>query len=127
VVRNHPSYPVQENYEERGPYLEKAEMDALLAAPDRRTVQGQRDYASLLFLYNTGAPADEAAQLKTARTLELANVPRYLSSVQIHGKGNKLRWRTTVDIWLVFSFFWSVSKSSGAVSGQMTWFTSFSG
>ena len=40
-------------------YLEKAEMDALLAAPDRRTPQGQRDYALLLFLYNTGARADE--------------------------------------------------------------------
>lgn len=36
-------------------YLEKPEMDALLAAPNRKTVQGQRDYLVLLFLYNTGA------------------------------------------------------------------------
>jgi site-specific recombinase XerD len=34
-------------------------MDALLAAPDRHTSQGQRDYALLLFLYNSGARADE--------------------------------------------------------------------
>ena len=32
------------------PYLDKAEMEALLAAPDRTTPQGQRDYALLLFL-----------------------------------------------------------------------------
>src|SRR5919199_681631 len=36
-------------------YLEKAEMDALLAAPDGSSQQGQRDHALLLFLYNTGA------------------------------------------------------------------------
>ena len=34
-------------------YLEKGEMDALLAAPDRASVQGRRDHAVLLFLYNT--------------------------------------------------------------------------
>src|SRR5262245_14650822 len=44
-------------------YLEKSEMDALLAAPDRNTALGRRDYGLLLFLYNTGARADEAAQL----------------------------------------------------------------
>src|SRR3546814_8703247 len=40
-------------------YLDKPEMDALLAAPNRRTAMGARDYALLLFLYNTGARADE--------------------------------------------------------------------
>src|SRR3954470_17350093 len=34
-------------------YLEKAEMDAVLAAPDLSTSQGRRDHALLLFLYNT--------------------------------------------------------------------------
>lgn len=82
-------------------YLEKSEMDALLAAPDRSTAQGRRDYPLLLFLYNTGARADEAAQL-TIADLGLANVPaRDLSSVQIRGKGNKLRrcplWPHTVS------------------------------
>jgi site-specific recombinase XerD len=42
-------------------YLEKHEMDALLNSPDRGSIQGARDYAMLLFLYNTGARADEAA------------------------------------------------------------------
>jgi integrase/recombinase XerD len=44
-------------------YLERAEMDALLKSPDRRTELGDRDYAILLFLYNSGARADEAAGL----------------------------------------------------------------
>jgi len=38
-------------------YLEKGEMKALLAAPDRGESHGFRDYALLLFLYNTGARA----------------------------------------------------------------------
>ena len=72
-------------------YLDKPEMDALLAAPNRNTAQGHRDYALLLFLYNTGARADEAAHV-TVGDLHLAHVPlRDHSSVQIHGKGNKLR------------------------------------
>ena len=73
-------------------YLEKAEMDALLAAPDRTTAQGRRDYVLLLFLYNTGARADEAAHLHVS-DLRLAQASRDdHSSVQIHGKGNKVRF-----------------------------------
>lgn len=72
-------------------YLEKTEIDALLAAPDRNTAQGRRDYLILLFLYNTGARADEAAQLRIS-DLSLAHaLHRDLSYVQIHGKGNKQR------------------------------------
>ena len=44
------------------PYLDKLEIDALLAAPNCQTAQGRRDHALLLFLYNSGARADEAAQ-----------------------------------------------------------------
>jgi integrase/recombinase XerD len=67
------------------PYLEKAEIDALLAAPDRQTAQGRRDYALLLFLYNSGARATEAAQLKV-RDLDIR-----AASVKITGKGRKQR------------------------------------
>lgn len=82
-------------------YLEKPEMDALLAAPDVRTAQGIRDHALLLFLYNAGARADEAAQVRIG-DLTLPQVPgRDLASVLIRGKGGKPRrcplWANTVQ------------------------------
>jgi site-specific recombinase XerD len=81
-------------------YLEKAEMDALLAAPDLTTAQGRRDHTLLLFLYNSGARADEAAQVRI-NDLTLPQVSdRDLASVLIRGKGNKARrcplWAQTV-------------------------------
>lgn len=82
------------------PYLEKSEMDGLLNAPDQGTAQGRRDYLLLLFLYNTGARADEAAQLLVG-DLDLAIRTQDYSSVGIRGKGNKLRrcplWPQTVE------------------------------
>jgi len=67
------------------PYLEKEKMDALLGAPDRNTKQGCRDYALLLFLYNSGARASEAAQL-TIADIDMAQL-----SVRLLGKGNNIR------------------------------------
>jgi integrase/recombinase XerD len=82
-------------------YLEQDEMDALLKASEGVLPQQRRDHALLLFLLNTGARADEAAQL-TIANLNLAHVPhRDNSSVTIRGKGNKLRccplWPQTVN------------------------------
>jgi site-specific recombinase XerD len=66
-----------------------------LAAPDRETAQGRRDHALLLFLYNSGARAEEAAQLLICE-LDLAG-----GSVRIRGKGGKERqcplWPSTMD------------------------------
>ena len=70
-------------------YLEKDEMDALLAAPDRRRSQGQRDYALLLFLYNTGARADEAAH--TSQTL---------ASALVEGCVARIRYRRSRRLWI---------------------------
>jgi len=76
------------------PYLDKPQMDALLATPDRQTAQGRRDHALLLFLYNSGTRAEEAAQLLVS-DLDLAGC-----SVKIRGKGGKERccplWPSTV-------------------------------
>lgn len=74
------------------PYLEKHEMDALLAVPDRRRAQGCRDYALLLFLYNTGARATEAAEL-TLANLSLSTSP----AARFQGKGRKMR---TCPLWV---------------------------
>jgi site-specific recombinase XerD len=77
-------------------YLDRAEMDALLAAPDQQTSQGRRDYALLLFLYNSGARADEVAQL-IIRDLQFDSL-----FVRILGKGKKERqcplWTATVGV-----------------------------
>jgi integrase/recombinase XerD len=70
-------------------YLEKSEIDALLAAPDRRTEQGRRDYAVLLFLYNTGARASEAAAV-CVRDLDARADGS--GSVRLVGKGGKTRY-----------------------------------
>jgi site-specific recombinase XerD len=72
-------------------YLDKPEIDALLAVPDRRKAQGQRDYALLLFLYNTGARASEAAEL-TIDAVALDST----GFVRLLGKGRKTR---TCPLW----------------------------
>ncbi len=78
-------------------YLEKHEIDALLAIADQQTPRGRRDYALLLFLYNTGARASEAASL-TIKDLTLVTP----ASVQLLGKGHKGRvcplWTHTGDV-----------------------------
>lgn len=69
-------------------YLDKPEMDALLAAPDGRTKQGMRDHALLLFLYNSGARVTEAASLQIG---DLNLRGSLIGDVQLKGKGNKTR------------------------------------
>jgi len=81
-------------------YLEKAEMDALLGASEGEHPQQKRDHTLLLFLYNTGARAAEAAGVRI-KDLDLAyDTKQDHSSTLIHGKGNKQRrcplWRQTV-------------------------------
>jgi site-specific recombinase XerD len=70
-------------------YLDKPEIEAVLNAPDRQTRQGCRDYALLLFLYNSGARASEAAGLKVG---EVEWDSAGSGVVKLHGKGNKIRF-----------------------------------
>jgi integrase/recombinase XerD len=70
------------------PYLDKPEMDAILAAPDRATMLGKRDHALLLFMYNSGARASEVAALQIA---DLNLRSREMSDVRLAGKGRKTR------------------------------------
>jgi len=76
-------------------YLEKPEIDALLASPDRSSSQGARDHALLLFLYNSGARASEAASLR------IGDIDWHAKSVRIIGKGSKERrcplWANTIE------------------------------
>jgi site-specific recombinase XerD len=76
-------------------YLDKKEMKALLAAPDQQDNQGFRDYALLLFLYNTGARASEASHLRIG-DLDLRS-----PAATLHGKGRRVRlcplWKLTAS------------------------------
>ena len=87
--------PFKKTFQPSITYLDKPEMDALLAAPDRYTPLGQRDYTLLLFLYNSGARATEAAYLR------ISDIDCHAKSVRIIGKGNKQRtcplWPITMD------------------------------
>jgi site-specific recombinase XerD len=75
----------------RGPtravdYLERPEVESLLAHVDRATARGRRDYALLAFLYNTGARVQEALDLR-AVALQLDRPYQ----VRLLGKGRKER------------------------------------
>jgi integrase/recombinase XerD len=72
-------------------YLTRAEMQALLATPDRSKWVGRRDYALLLTLYNSGARVSEVTTLRRAQVCFDAS-----TFVQLTGKGRKER---TVPLW----------------------------
>lgn len=67
-------------------FLEREELEALFENLPSTGRWALRDRALLLFLYNTGARVQEAAELR-AGNLELGAKPR----VHLHGKGDK--WR----------------------------------
>ena len=94
------SIPFKRGTQALVPYLDKAEMDELLEAPDPGTQQGHRDRVLLLFLYNSGARVEEAAQL-TIADLELPSPASTTQpAVKIRGKRSKVRrcplWTRTV-------------------------------
>lgn len=68
-------------------FLERDEVQALLRELPSAGRLALRDRALLLFLYNTGARVQEAADLRVEH-LDLSEHPR----VRLHGKGDK--WRT---------------------------------
>ena len=71
--------------------LTRAEVEALLAAPDRSRWLGRRDHALLLTLYNSGARVSEVTTLQ--RTQVCFGTPTLL---QLTGKGRKER---TIPLW----------------------------
>jgi site-specific recombinase XerD len=68
-------------------YLDRTEIEALFAGLSSDTPTAARDRTLLLFLYNTGARVQEAADLRVGH-LALDRQPW----VRLHGKGDK--WRT---------------------------------
>ena len=78
-------------------FLERDEVEALFRSLPRKGRLALRDHALLLFLYNTGARVQEAADLRTGH-LDLGEYP----VARLHGKGGKWRacplWRQTAQL-----------------------------
>src|SRR5438876_8349238 len=83
-------------------YLEYEEIDSILKAIDRATLQGSRDYALLATMFNTGARVQEIADLR-ACDLQLTKP----FQVRLFGKGRKERycplWPQTAAVLRAFS------------------------
>jgi integrase/recombinase XerD len=67
-------------------YLEKREIEALLASINRKTPGGRRDYAMFCLMFNTGARVQEIVDLRV-RDLRLESP----CQVRFAGKGNRIR------------------------------------
>ena len=94
-------------------FLSRSEMDAILAAPDRRTWLGSRDHAFLLTMYNSGARCSELMQLKCGQ-VSLGSP----TLIHLHGKGRKDRavplWPQTTQV--LRKWFQILSADENAVA-----------
>jgi integrase len=68
-------------------FLSEEEAQAMLRVPDRRTVQGKRDYAILLTLLTTGLRKAEICNLKVGDLKTYRNQP----VIDVIGKGKRFR------------------------------------
>ena len=78
-------------------YMDAEEIAAILREPDCSNLEGQRDYALLAFLYNTGARIQEALDV-CPRAIRFESP----AQVELLGKGRKSRicplWPETIDV-----------------------------
>lgn len=68
-------------------FLTEDEITAILRVPDRRTLQGKRDYALLLLMFSTGLRKAEVCGLRVEHVTTYRNQP----VVDVMGKGEKHR------------------------------------
>lgn len=82
--------PLKKTVRRRITWLSTEDMEAMIAETNRRFAGGVVEHALLLFLYNTGARATEAAGLQI-EDLDLPERTDKTARVTIHGKGGKIR------------------------------------
>ncbi|MEE8058699.1 MAG: tyrosine-type recombinase/integrase, partial [Pseudomonadales bacterium] len=89
--------PIKRTVPPRTLFIEKDEFEALFNSMPLKMSSALRDRTLLLFLYNTGARAQESADLRIS-SLNYGPKPR----VHLHGKGDKWRvcplWSQTADL-----------------------------
>lgn len=100
--------PLKKTMRPRIAWLSTEDMEAMIAGPDRRSVTGRVEHALLLFLYNAGARASEAADLQV-EDLHLPDRTGESARATIHGKGGKIR---ITPIWT------RTAKALAALSGD---------
>lgn len=83
--------PLKKKTEHLVEYLELDEMEAIISTANPTSIEGRRDHALLLMLFNTGCRVSELVQMTTDNLQP--GPPRH---VRILGKGRK--WRT-VPLW----------------------------
>ena len=89
-------------------FLNRAEVDALLASPDRSTWTGRRDYALLLVAIQTGLRVSELTDL-TRGDIHLGSGPH----VGCHGKGRKERITPLTTGTVAVMRVWLAERSGG--------------
>ena len=82
--------PLKKTVRRRIAWLATEEMEAMIAGTNRRSVGGVVEHSLLLFMYNTGARATEAAGLQI-EDLHLPERAGETARATIHGKGGKTR------------------------------------
>ena len=82
--------PLKKTVRPRIAWLSTEDIEAMIAGSDRQSVTGRVEHAVLLFLYNSGARATEAAGLQI-EDLQLPERTGESARATIHGKGGKMR------------------------------------
>ena len=100
--------PLKKTVRPRIAWLSTEDMEAMIAGSNRRSVTGRVEHALLLFLYNSGARATEAAGLQV-EDLHLPERTGESARATIHGKGGKIR---ITPIWT------RTAKALAALSGD---------
>ncbi len=97
VVRRTLSIPIKRYDKPLLGFLSREEMEAVLAAPDRNSWSGERDFVLLTVAYNTGVRVSELVLLN----VEDVDFERG-RSIRVLGKGRKLRsiplWKGTAAV-----------------------------
>ncbi|HEV3028633.1 MAG TPA: tyrosine-type recombinase/integrase, partial [Planctomycetota bacterium] len=98
LTRRMDAIPVKRTVSKSPDFLEREELRAVFAGVDRETTLGARDLTLLLFMYNVGARASEAAEAR----LSWVRFGGELPHVRVAGKGRRER---TCPLWDVTAAF----------------------
>lgn len=98
LARQMDAVPIKRTVSRSPDFLERDELRAVFASVDRESRKGTRDLAILLFMYNMGARASEAAEAR----LSWVRFGGELPHVRVWGKGRRERLCPLWDVTAAF-------------------------